>query len=122
MRSKRSSPPEPGQPSIGFGAMVAGPDDRRTGEIFRDVEPEDLLKYGLIPEFVGRLPVVAPSKISTSPCSSSANEGHGVDPLAPSTCWPYGGSVPLNRAQKRQLLSLYTLPPSACTSVHIFES
>ena len=30
-----------------------------TGEIFRDVEPEDLLKYGLIPEFVGRLPVVA---------------------------------------------------------------
>jgi ATP-dependent Clp protease ATP-binding subunit ClpX len=45
--------------SIGFGAMVAGPDDRKTGEIFREVEPEDLLKYGLIPEFVGRLPVVA---------------------------------------------------------------
>jgi ATP-dependent Clp protease ATP-binding subunit ClpX len=38
---------------------VSGPDDRKTGEIFRDVEPEDLLKYGLIPEFVGRLPVVA---------------------------------------------------------------
>jgi ATP-dependent Clp protease ATP-binding subunit ClpX len=38
---------------------VAGPDDRKTGEIFREVEPEDLLKYGLIPEFVGRLPVVA---------------------------------------------------------------
>jgi ATP-dependent Clp protease ATP-binding subunit ClpX len=35
------------------------PEDRRQGEIFRDVEPEDLLKYGLIPEFVGRLPVVA---------------------------------------------------------------
>jgi ATP-dependent protease Clp ATPase subunit len=35
------------------------PEDRRTGEIFRHVEPEDLLKYGLIPEFVGRLPVVA---------------------------------------------------------------
>jgi ATP-dependent Clp protease ATP-binding subunit ClpX len=35
------------------------PEDRKTGEIFRDVEPEDLLKYGLIPEFVGRLPVVA---------------------------------------------------------------
>jgi hypothetical protein len=45
--------------SIGFGAMVAGPDDRKTGEIFRDVEPEDLLKYSLIPEFVGRLPVIA---------------------------------------------------------------
>src|SRR6202030_3342653 len=42
--------------SIGFGAKVAGPDDRKTGEIFREVEPEDLLKYGLIPEFVGRLP------------------------------------------------------------------
>ena len=38
---------------------MAGPDDRKTGEIFREVEPEDLLKYGLIPEFVGRLPVVA---------------------------------------------------------------
>ena len=45
--------------SIGFGATVTGPDDRKTGEIFREVEPEDLLKYGLIPEFVGRLPVVA---------------------------------------------------------------
>jgi ATP-dependent Clp protease ATP-binding subunit ClpX len=38
---------------------VLAPEDRRTGEIFRHVEPEDLLKYGLIPEFVGRLPVVA---------------------------------------------------------------
>jgi ATP-dependent Clp protease ATP-binding subunit ClpX len=45
--------------SIGFGAKVTAPEDRRTGEIFREVEPEDLLKYGLIPEFVGRLPVVA---------------------------------------------------------------
>jgi len=45
--------------SIGFGADVRGPDDRKTGEILKDVEPEDLLKFGLIPEFVGRLPVVA---------------------------------------------------------------
>ena len=45
--------------SIGFGAKVAAPEDRKAGEVFRDVEPEDLLKYGLIPEFVGRLPVVA---------------------------------------------------------------
>ena len=45
--------------SIGFAASVLAPEDRRTGEIFREVEPEDLLKYGLIPEFVGRLPVVA---------------------------------------------------------------
>ena len=45
--------------SIGFGAAVSAPDDRRTGEIFREVEPEDLLKFGLIPEFVGRLPVIA---------------------------------------------------------------
>jgi ATP-dependent Clp protease ATP-binding subunit ClpX len=43
--------------SIGFGAIA--PEDRKQGEIFRDVEPEDLLKYGRIPEFVGRLPVVA---------------------------------------------------------------
>jgi ATP-dependent Clp protease ATP-binding subunit ClpX len=47
------------QTSIGFGANVAAPEDRRTGELFRGVEPEDLLKFGLIPEFVGRLPVVA---------------------------------------------------------------
>jgi ATP-dependent Clp protease ATP-binding subunit ClpX len=45
--------------SIGFGAKVSSPEDRRTGELFRQCEPEDLLKFGLIPEFVGRLPVVA---------------------------------------------------------------
>ncbi len=45
--------------SMGFGAEVQSPDARRTGELLRDVEPEDLLRYGLIPEFVGRLPVIA---------------------------------------------------------------
>jgi ATP-dependent Clp protease ATP-binding subunit ClpX len=44
---------------IGFGAEVKSPEDRRTGEVLRALEPEDLLKFGLIPEFVGRLPVVA---------------------------------------------------------------
>jgi ATP-dependent Clp protease ATP-binding subunit ClpX len=45
--------------SIGFGATVESPEDRRTGDLFRQVEPEDLLKFGLIPEFVGRLPILA---------------------------------------------------------------
>ena len=45
--------------SIGFGAHVAGPDERRMGEVLKSIEPEDLLKFGLIPEFVGRLPVIA---------------------------------------------------------------
>src|SRR3954470_15608280 len=45
--------------SIGFGAYVAAPEERRTGEILRQGEPDDLLKFGLIPEFVGRLPVIA---------------------------------------------------------------
>ena len=45
--------------TIGFGADVRAPDERQTGEILCDVEPEDLLKFGLIPEFVGRLPVIA---------------------------------------------------------------
>ncbi len=45
--------------TIGFGADVRAADDRNTGVILRDVEPEDLLKFGLIPEFVGRLPVLA---------------------------------------------------------------
>ena len=45
--------------SIGFGADVSSPDSRKIGDIISDVEPQDLLKFGLIPEFVGRLPVVA---------------------------------------------------------------
>jgi len=44
---------------IGFGASVRGASERSTGELLKDVEPEDLLKFGLIPELVGRLPVVA---------------------------------------------------------------
>ena len=44
---------------IGYGADVRDPEERRTGQILREVEPEDLLKFGLIPEFIGRLPVVA---------------------------------------------------------------
>jgi len=44
---------------IGFGADVRDPDDRKIGELLADLEPEDLIKFGLIPEFVGRLPVVA---------------------------------------------------------------
>ena len=45
--------------AIGFGADVKDEDDRKTGELFEELEPEDLLKFGLIPEFVGRLPVIA---------------------------------------------------------------
>ncbi|MGH6885784.1 MAG: ATP-dependent Clp protease ATP-binding subunit ClpX [Geminicoccales bacterium] len=45
--------------SMGFGAEVRGPDERKTGDLLVEVEPDDLLKFGLIPEFVGRLPVVA---------------------------------------------------------------
>ena len=45
--------------SIGFGANVIDPDDRRTGKVLEGCEPEDLVKFGLIPEFIGRLPVIA---------------------------------------------------------------
>ena len=45
--------------AIGFGAAVKGPEERGAGELFKELEPEDLLKFGLIPEFVGRLPVIA---------------------------------------------------------------
>jgi ATP-dependent Clp protease ATP-binding subunit ClpX len=44
---------------IGFGATVHTKSERRVSEVFREVEPEDLIKFGLIPELVGRLPVVA---------------------------------------------------------------
>ena len=45
--------------AIGFGADVRDNDSRGIGELFKELEPEDLLKFGLIPEFVGRLPVLA---------------------------------------------------------------
>ena len=45
--------------SIGFGATVKSKDDKKTGELLKDIEPEDLLKFGLIPEFVGRLPIIS---------------------------------------------------------------
>ncbi|MEN9774131.1 MAG: ATP-dependent protease ATP-binding subunit [Pseudomonadota bacterium] len=44
---------------IGFGAEVRGPSDRAVGDVLREVEPEDLIKFGLIPELIGRLPVLA---------------------------------------------------------------
>ena len=45
--------------SIGFGAKVKSLEDKKTGEWIKSLEPEDLLKYGLIPEFIGRLPITA---------------------------------------------------------------
>ena len=45
--------------SIGFGAKVKSLDEKKTGEWIKSLEPEDLLKYGLIPEFIGRLPITA---------------------------------------------------------------
>ncbi|MGB3406436.1 MAG: ATP-dependent Clp protease ATP-binding subunit ClpX [Jannaschia sp.] len=45
--------------SMGFGADVKAPNEKTVGEFFKELEPEDLLKFGLIPEFVGRLPVIA---------------------------------------------------------------
>jgi ATP-dependent Clp protease ATP-binding subunit ClpX len=48
-----------GKSGMGFGADVRGREDRRVGDLLAMIQPEDLLKFGLIPEFVGRLPVVA---------------------------------------------------------------
>src|SRR5262247_2126868 len=48
-----------GKTAMGFGAEIKSRDDRRIGDLLALAQPEDLLKYGLIPEFVGRLPVVA---------------------------------------------------------------
>jgi ATP-dependent Clp protease ATP-binding subunit ClpX len=45
--------------SIGFGADVKNTQDKKTGEWMKTLEPEDLLKFGLIPEFIGRLPMIA---------------------------------------------------------------
>ncbi|MDP2702678.1 MAG: ATP-dependent Clp protease ATP-binding subunit ClpX, partial [Candidatus Rokubacteria bacterium] len=48
-----------GKTGMGFGAEIKSREDRRVGDLLAMVQPEDMLKYGLIPEFVGRLPVVA---------------------------------------------------------------
>ncbi len=48
-----------GRSGMGFGAEIKSRDERRVGELLALIQPEDLLKYGLIPEFVGRLPIVA---------------------------------------------------------------
>ncbi|MDR7870646.1 MAG: ATP-dependent Clp protease ATP-binding subunit ClpX [Tissierellaceae bacterium] len=47
-----------GKNSIGFGAEIQSKDDKKIGKLLKDMQPEDLLKFGLIPEFVGRLPVL----------------------------------------------------------------
>ena len=52
--SKRKS-----ETSIGFGAKVKHFEDQKTGDLIKNIEPEDLIKYGLIPEFIGRMPIVA---------------------------------------------------------------
>jgi ATP-dependent Clp protease ATP-binding subunit ClpX len=44
--------------SIGFGAQVRSPDERSLTEVFKDVQPDDLIKFGIVPELVGRLPVM----------------------------------------------------------------
>jgi len=49
-----------GQKIIGFGSKVTSKKERRIWDLLKEVQPEDLLKYGMIPEFVGRLPVIAP--------------------------------------------------------------
>ena len=48
-----------GRLGLGFGAEIQKKEERRLGQILKDTEPEDLTKYGLIPEFIGRLPVIA---------------------------------------------------------------
>jgi ATP-dependent Clp protease ATP-binding subunit ClpX len=48
-----------GVKGIGFGADVKGKQDRQIGDVLKEVQPEDLLRFGLIPEFIGRLPVIA---------------------------------------------------------------
>jgi ATP-dependent Clp protease ATP-binding subunit ClpX len=49
-----------GERTVGFGAKIQSRKDRRVWDLLKEVQPEDLLKYGMIPEFVGRLPVIAP--------------------------------------------------------------
>ncbi len=56
-----------GQKTIGFGSKITSRKERRVWDVLKEVQPEDLLKYGMIPEFVGRLPVIAPLHELDSP-------------------------------------------------------
>jgi len=47
-----------GRGGVGFGADISDPNDKNVGELFDQVQPEDLMRFGLIPEFIGRLPVI----------------------------------------------------------------
>jgi ATP-dependent Clp protease ATP-binding subunit ClpX len=58
-RKERENETRAGAGKIGFGAVFQEKDNRKTGEVLKDVEPEDLLAFGLIPEFIGRLPNIA---------------------------------------------------------------
>ena len=55
---RKSSSGASGKKTIGFGADIRKREEKQIGEILRQIMPEDLLKYGLIPEFVGRVPIV----------------------------------------------------------------
>ena len=48
-----------GSKAMGFGAKIKKPEERNIGEVLKEAQPEDLIKYGLIPEFLGRLPIIA---------------------------------------------------------------
>lgn len=48
-----------GKKTVGFGSELISKKEKKIGEILEDIEPQDLIKYGLIPEFVGRLPIIA---------------------------------------------------------------
>ena len=48
-----------GAAAVGFGAEIRGKSEKRVSDFFKHIQPEDLLKYGLIPEFAGRVPVLA---------------------------------------------------------------
>ena len=60
------------------------------------------------------------ARARSAACVSSINAGHGADPPVPSTCWPYGGSAPLGRAQEHRRPSFCTRWPCACTLARIF--
>ena len=49
-----------GQKTMGFGANIVSKHEKKVWDFLKEVQPEDLLKYGMIPEFIGRLPVIAP--------------------------------------------------------------
>src|SRR5439155_879972 len=103
--------------SLGFGSDVQSKKERNVSQLLRDVQPEDLLKFGMIPEFIGRLPVIVYEKAGGSGGGAPAWRSRpGFWPLPATGTTGRSGRSPLHsRCRERRPRTRSAPPPSART-------